>query len=53
MSGPDASSFNILAGSGQIFLKSGITYNYEDKSSYSVIVSVSDEKDDAGNPDDR
>ena len=52
LSGPDASSFNILAGSGQIFLKSGITYNYESKSSYSVIVSVSDEKDDAGNPDD-
>ena len=52
ISGPDASSFNILGGSGQIFLKSGITYNYESKSSYSVIVSVSDEKDDAGNPDD-
>ena len=51
MSGPDASSFNILGGSGQIFLKSGITYNYESKSSYSVTVSVSDEKDEAGDPD--
>ena len=51
MSGPDASSFNILGGSGQIFLKSGITYNYEAKSSYSVTVSVSDEKDEAGDPD--
>ena len=48
LSGPDASSFNILGGSGQIFVKSGVTYNYEDKSSYTVIVSVSDEKDDAG-----
>ncbi|MYH28389.1 MAG: cadherin repeat domain-containing protein, partial [Acidobacteria bacterium] len=52
LSGPDASSFNILGGSGQIFLKSGVTYNYESKSSYTVIVSVSDEKDDAGGPDD-
>ena len=51
LSGPDASSFNILGGSGQIFLKSGVTYNYESKSSYTVIVSVSDEKDDAGGPD--
>ncbi|MXW24048.1 MAG: hypothetical protein F4Z96_05255, partial [Chloroflexi bacterium] len=52
LSGADASSFNILGGSGQIFLKSGVTYNYESKSSYTVIVSVSDEKDDAGGPDD-
>ena len=51
LSGTDASSFNILAGSGQIFLKSGVTYNYEVKSSYTVIVSVSDEKDDAGMAD--
>ncbi len=52
LSGPDASSFHILGGSGQIFLNSNVTYNYEAKSSYTVIVSVSDEKDDAGDPDD-
>ena len=52
LSGQDASSFHILGGSGQIFLNSNVTYNYEAKSSYTVIVSVSDEKDDAGDPDD-
>ena len=52
LSGPDASSFNLLLRSGQLFLKSGTTYNYEQKSSYSVTVSVSDKKDDAGDPDD-
>ena len=52
LSGTDASSFHILGGSGQIFLNSNVMYDYEDKSSYTVIVSVSDKKDDAGGPDD-
>ncbi|MCY3504793.1 MAG: cadherin domain-containing protein [Chloroflexi bacterium] len=52
LSGADASSFTILATSGQILTRSGITYDFESsKKSYTVIVNVSDEKDDAGNAD--
>ncbi|MYB21710.1 MAG: hypothetical protein F4Y29_04160 [Chloroflexi bacterium] len=49
LSGTDASSFTIVSTSGQIQTKSGITYNYESKSSYSVTVHVRDNKDAAGN----
>ncbi len=51
LTGTDASSFDIVSTSGQIRTKSGITYNYESKSSYSVTVNVSDSKDAAGNDD--
>ena len=51
LSGTDASSFTIVSTSGQIQTKSGVTYNYEGTSSYSVIVSVRDNKDEAGNTD--
>ncbi|MYD53277.1 MAG: hypothetical protein F4W96_03070 [Chloroflexi bacterium] len=48
LSGTDASSFEILATSGQIRTKSGITYNYESKSVYGLSVHVHDNKDAAG-----
>ena len=51
LSGTDASSFDIVSTSGQIQTKSGITYNYEAKSSYSVTVNVRDNRDSAGNTD--
>ena len=51
LGGTDASSFTIVASSGQIQTKSGISYNYESKSSYSVSVSVRDNKDEAGDTD--
>ena len=51
LSGTDASSFTIVGTSGQIQTKSGITYNYEGTSSYSVTVSVRDNKDEAGTTD--
>ncbi len=49
LSGTDASSFDIVATSGQIRTKSGITYNYESKSVYGFSVHVHDNKDAAGN----
>ena len=51
LTGTDASSFDIVSTSGQIQTKSGVTYNYESKSSYSVTVNVRDNKDEAGDPD--
>ena len=51
LGGTDASSFDIVATSGQLRTKSGVTYDYETKSSYTVTVSVSDGKDSAGNTD--
>ena len=51
LTGTDASSFAIDTSTGQITTKSGVTYNYEVKSSYSVTVSVRDSKDADGNAD--
>ena len=42
LSGTDAASFAIGSGTGQITTKSGVTYDYEDKSSYSLTVGASD-----------
>ena len=42
LEGPDAASFQIVSTSGQIQTKSGITYDYETKSSYSVTVKADD-----------
>ncbi|MYJ93754.1 MAG: hypothetical protein F4038_12005, partial [Chloroflexi bacterium] len=50
LSGTDASSFTIVANSGQI-QTTNASYNYESKSSYTVTVNVSDSKDAAGNDD--
>ena len=51
LSGTDASYFIIFDQTGQIATKSGITYDYEATSTYSVILSVRDNKDEAGDPD--
>ncbi len=42
LSGDDAASFSIGSGTGQITTKTGVTYDYEIKQSYSVTVDVSD-----------
>ena len=42
LSGPDANSFTIVSSSGQIQTKAGVTYSYEKKRVYSVIVEVED-----------
>ena len=42
LEGPDAASFDIVLTSGQIRTKSGVTYDYETKSSYAVIVKAED-----------
>ncbi len=42
ISGTDAGSFDIDAATGQLQTKSGVTYDYETKSTYSVAVEVSD-----------
>ena len=42
LEGTDASSFDIVSTSGQIQTKSGVTYNYEEQSSYAVTVKASD-----------
>ena len=42
LQGPDADSFSIVSTSGQLQTREGITYNYEAKNSYSVIVRVVD-----------
>ncbi len=42
LSGTDGDSFSIVQSTGQLTTKSGITYDFEAKSSYSVMVSVSD-----------
>ena len=48
MSGADADSFSILAGTGQIRTKEGVTYDYETTDRYSVTVSA---QDGSGNTD--
>ena len=42
LEGPDAASFDIVSSSGQIRTKSGVTYDHETKSSYSVAVKADD-----------
>ena len=42
LQGTDAGSFNIIAASGQIQTKSGVDYNHEVKSSYSLTVKAAD-----------
>jgi len=42
LSGTDAASFAIDSSTGQITTKSGVTYDYESKKTYSVTVSASD-----------
>ena len=42
LSGTDAASFEIGSSTGQITTKTGVTYDYETKKSYSVTVGVSD-----------
>ncbi len=49
LGGTDAASFDIRESSGQLLTKA--TLNYEDKSSYSVTVSVRDNKGAGGNAD--
>ena len=44
LSGDDASSFAIGAGTGQITTVDGVTYDYESKASYSLTVEASDGK---------
>ena len=44
LQGTDKDSFTIVTGTGQIQTKSGVTYNHEDKDSYSVTVKVVDSK---------
>ena len=51
-SGNDSGDFTIVSTSGQIQAKSGETYNFEvSKNSYTVIVTVHDGKDTAGDAD--
>ena len=42
LQGGDASAFTIVSGSGQLRTRSGVTYDYETKDSYSVTVRVQD-----------
>ena len=42
LEGTDAASFDIVSTSGQIRTKSGVTYDYETKSSYALIVKADD-----------
>ena len=49
LGGDDAGSFDIVASSGQLQTRASL--DYETKSSYSVTVSVRDNKDTDGNPD--
>ena len=42
LNGPDASSFTIVPGSGQLQTKEGVTYDYNTKRVYSVTVEVDD-----------
>ncbi len=43
LSGADAGAFSIDAGTGQVTTIDGITYDYEVKSAYSLVVSAADE----------
>ena len=45
LSGTDAGSFSIVAGTGQIRTKDGVTYDYETKDRYSVTVGAQDDSD--------
>ena len=51
LEGDDAAAFEIDSTSGQIKLASGTTLDFETESSYSVVVSVRDSKDDYGAAD--
>ena len=42
LEGTDKDDFHIIPGTGQIQTKSGVTYDYEDKASYSVTVKADD-----------
>ena len=42
LEGTDAASFDIVSGSGQIRTRTGVTYNHEAKSTYSVVVKADD-----------
>ena len=42
LEGADAASFDIVSGSGQIRTKTGVTYNHEARSTYTVIVKADD-----------
>ena len=42
LSGTDANSFGIVSSSGQLQTKASVTYDYEAKTSYSVVVGVND-----------
>ena len=42
LTGPDAASFGIDAASGQVLTTSGVTYDYETRSQYSVTVRATD-----------
>ena len=42
LEGTDAASFDIVSGSGQIRTRTGVTYNHEAKSTYTVIVKADD-----------
>ncbi len=44
LSGADAASFSINTATGQLTTRSGVTYNYEAKSAYSLAVSAADGK---------
>ena len=50
LSGADSGSFTVDS-NGQISTKSGVTYNYETKITYSVTLNVRDNKDAAGGTD--
>ncbi len=52
LSGTDAASFEIDAGTGQISLASGVTLDYEGKRSYRVTVEVTDGHDELGDDED-
>ena len=47
LQGTDAGSFSIVSTSGQLRTKSGVTYDYETKNSYSVTVKVVDDYEDS------
>ena len=51
LGGTDAASFQIFGNSGQIQTKSGVTYNHETKSSYSVTVTANDDNGGAATQD--
>ena len=42
LEGTDAASFDIVSGSGQIQTRTGVTYNHEAKSTYTVVVKADD-----------